>query len=202
MASKKDKKTGPVAGNMLALLASAVQSTQTGSPFYATKEAMAGLTANPAGVLVEFNEAAKNPANPAEIAFRATALGVQHLQQQNAPQAGTAPQGAAWPMPTQGQIGGAPTQAPQTGSRAFTFDAGIPVPAARRGGRSQNAYGFEVMEVGQSFFIPATDDNPNPSKRVASTVSSASKRLDPKEFIVRSVEEDGRGKGARVWRTA
>lgn len=201
MASKKDKaKAGAIAGNMLALLASAVHSTQTGAPFYASQEAMQPLIANPAGVLVEFNTAAKNPANPAEIAFRATAAGVQFHQQHNAPQAGTAPTGAAWP--TQGQTGAAPTQAPPTGGKAFTFDAGVPIPAARRGGRGQNAYGFEVMEVGQSFFIPASEDNPNPSKRVASTVSSASKRLDPKEFIVRSVEEEGRGKGARVWRTA
>jgi hypothetical protein len=203
MASKKDKAKGggAVAGNMAALLASAVHSTQTGSPFYASKEAMASLTANPAGVLVEFNEAAKNPLNPAEIAFRATALGVQYHQANPPPQAGTAPTGAAWP--TQPQQGGAPTQAPQqTTHGAFTFDSGIDIPAARRGGRSQNAYGFEQMNIGQSFFIPATEDNPNPSKRVASTVSSASKRLDPKAFVVRSVDEEGRGKGARVWRTA
>lgn len=177
-------------------LAQAVNAVKNNMPFYATKEAMAGLLSHPSGQLVEFNETIKNPANPNEIAFRATALGMAFN-----PNAAPAGQSAWGGAPT----GGAPTNtAPQPGGtpqRTFTFKQGIPVPAARRGGKGQNAYGFEQMNVGDCFDIPPTTDNPSPAKRVASTVSSASKRLAPKQFIVRSVEENG-VKLARVWRTS
>ena len=110
---------------------------------------------------------------------------------------------------------------------AFTIDNAVPVPAIKRSGATTSIYPFDNLEVGQSFFVPATEDMPNPGKSLASTVSSASKRYATetgtreltrknrktgeqetvnvptydydRKFTVRSVEENG-AKGARVWR--
>jgi hypothetical protein len=109
----------------------------------------------------------------------------------------------------------------------FSIDTGVPVPAIKRSGAATSIYPFDALEVGQSFFVPATEDMPNPGKSLASTVSSASKRYATetgtreltrknrttgeqetvtvptytyeRKFMVRSVEENG-VKGARVWR--
>lgn len=110
---------------------------------------------------------------------------------------------------------------------AFAIETGVPIPAIKRQGVATSIYPFDALEVGQSFFVPATDEMPNPGKSLASTVSSASKRyatevgtrtinrrnketgeMEPVEvpaykydrkFMVRTVEENG-VKGARVWR--
>jgi len=110
---------------------------------------------------------------------------------------------------------------------AFAVESGVPIPAIKRQGAATSIYPFDALEVGQSFFVPATDEMPNPGKSLASTVSSASKRyatengtrtinrknketgeMEPVEvpaykydrkFMVRTVEENG-VKGARVWR--
>jgi len=199
--------TAPQGPSLGQLLAAAVQAVQTNMPMFSTPAIMAGLVQHPSGQLVEFNEGLKD-AN-GNIAFRATQLGMQlHASgalNTPAPQTQqTAPQGSNWNVPQQGsQQPGAivnplsPSTPTPAATRSYQFEMNIPIPAARRGGRGSNAYGFEQMQVGQSFFIGKTDDNPNPAKRVASTVSSASKRLAPMAFIVRSVEG-----GARVWRTA
>lgn len=79
-----------------------------------------------------------------------------------------------------------PTTAAPVAS-AFALIDGAVLPAGR-GGRNANVYPFDAMNVGQSFFVPATDAKPNPAKSLASTVSSASKRLTPKKFSVKSVE--------------
>lgn len=109
----------------------------------------------------------------------------------------------------------------------FSIDTGVPVPAIKRSGAATSIYPFDALEVGQSFFVPATDEMPNPGKSLASTVSSASKRYATetgtreltrknrttseietvtvptytyeRKFMVRTVEENG-VKGARVWR--
>jgi hypothetical protein len=201
--------------NLADLLTKAAQASATGQPFMATETEMTGLLTDPRGPLVEFN---KDFRNGDQIAFRATALGVQmHQAGYQPPQAAPfsppaqggwgAPGGAAGQPSPQPQANPAPNPGPKSpaGPRpTVTFDDGVPVPSPRRGGRNSGVYGFETMNIGQSFFIAASADNPNPAKRIASTVSSASERLAPKKFIVRSVDEtaQGRGKGARVWRAA
>ena len=120
----------------------------------------------------------------------------------------------------------APNEGNNTMSQ-FNIDTGVPIPAIKRSGAATSIYPFDALEVGQSFFVPATDEMPNPGKSLASTVSSASKRyatengtrtinrknkdtgeMEPVEvpaytyerkFMVRTVEENG-VKGARVWR--
>jgi hypothetical protein len=186
------------------LLSAAVAALTNGQPLMATHAEMAPLVNYEGGHLVECNEAVKDGD---KVAWRASARGVE------AHKAGWLGSTAAAPNP--GAAGGftapaqsaapAPASAPaNSGPTTFTFDDGIPIPEPKRGGgRGSDAYGFEHMNIGQSFHIPATTENPNPAKRIASTVSSATKRLAPKAFIVRSVDEkDPKGKGARVFRTA
>lgn len=97
-------------------------------------------------------------------------------------------------------------KAPRAIASNFALDDGIPVPAQR----AQNAmYPFDDMQVGQSFFVPDTEDKPNAASSLGSTVSSATARtkdangVPTKKFVVRKVDEtaQGRGPGARVWRT-
>lgn len=202
MARKPKAKKEAAAEAPRNLLAEAVNARTTNAPLMASKAEMQALLTDQRGPLVEFNETI---AQGDKIAFRATELGVQvNSTPQNAPSAPSAP---AWGVPpiATGNPHPIPASAPQVppGAIARMFDTGIPVPAARRGGRGGGVHGFEHMEVGHSFFVAATEDNPNPAKRIASTVSSASTRLEPRKFVVRSVDETsaGRGKGARVWRT-
>ena len=199
--AKRAKKpaTAAAAAPARNLLAEAVQATNTGQPLMITEAEMAALTNDQRGPLVEFNPTMRNGEL---VAFRATALGVQVHQSASAQPAQAGGWGSPQPTPPAPKGRARATQPAQ--AKAYTFETGIAIPAPRRGGRGSAVYGFEQMDVGVSFYIPSDNDNPNPAKRIASTVSSASKRLDPKKFVVRSVDEtaQGRGKGARVWRTA
>lgn len=198
------------------LLGEAVNATKTNQPLMATQAEMAHLVNDPRGPLVEFNA---QMAQGDKIAFRATELGVNVYSNPT-------PAPAPAPVATWGSAPvAAPAQAPaakpkraaapvasgngQAGN--FKFAKGVPMPSPRRGGRGSTVYGFEHMDIGDSFFIEVTDENPNPAKRVASTVSSASTRLEPWKFMVRSVTADDTTaklwnvpvgtKGAGVWRT-
>lgn len=108
------------------------------------------------------------------------------------------------------------------GKPSFVLESNIPVPTVKRGGRGGDMYPFDSMEVGQSFFVAATEDKPEPAKSLASTVSSATARyavpaedgamktnrkgvevpvmIETRKFVIRSMTENGT-KGARIWRT-
>jgi len=192
------------------LLAEAVKARTDNVPLMATEAEMAHLVNDPRGPLVEYNA---NMRQGDKIAYRATELGMNvHANPGGgapAPQAvwGAPAPAATVPVPQ----ASAPQASAPAGTKSYNFASDIPPPAPRRGGRGSTVYGFEVMNVGQSFFLPATGDNPNPAKRIASTVSSASNRLEPKKFIVRSVTVDENmakawnvpagTKGAGIWRT-
>lgn len=99
---------------------------------------------------------------------------------------------------------------------SFAVEDNVPMPTGS--GRGGNVYPFDALEVGQSFFVPNSDEKPNAAKSLASTVSSATSRyavpsedgatkinkkgetvpvmVKTRKFVVRSVEG-----GARVWRT-
>jgi hypothetical protein len=64
----------------------------------------------------------------------------------------------------------------QTPAPAFAIDDDVSIPAIKRKGSSTSVYPFAALEIGQSFFVPATEAMPTPGKSLASTVSSASKR--------------------------
>ena len=168
--------------------------------------------------LVEINTAMTNEAG--EVATRATQKGIDSLQPNgdNTSEASEASEASA----------NSETAATETGKTEkvktmFQIEDNIPVPAIFGRGRGGNVYPFEVLAVGQSFFVPNSESKPNAAKSLASTVSSATARyavpaedgstktnkkgevvpvmVETRKFVVRSVEEDG-VKGARVWRTA
>jgi hypothetical protein len=148
--------------------------------------------------LVEINMEIKNEAG--EVATRASQKGIEMSKE----------------TPT------APVAAVEPASKPiFELQSNVAVPVIKRGGRTGDIYPFAKMEIGQSFFIGATEAKPNPAKSLASTVASATARyaqkdgdktrttkkgkvvpvmVETRKFIVRSVEEGG-VKGARVWRT-
>lgn len=172
--------------------------------------------------LVETNPALVNEAG--EIAVRATAAGYAEINK-----------GA---QVTQ-EING------------FQLDDNVELPTLGARNARKSAYPFEVMAVGQSFFVANTAEKPDAKASMASTVSAANARYtvaDPsgatetivvkefaldaegkrikdaeghwivtstksevraktvptRRFDLRAVDEtaQGRGKGARIWRTA
>lgn len=75
---------------------------------------------------------------------------------------------------------------------SFALIEGAVLPEGRAP-RTSSVYPFETMNVGQSFFVPATEDKPNPAKSLASTISSANKRFskegaDGRKFTVKPVK--------------
>ncbi len=145
--------------------------------------------------LVEINPGMTNEAG--EIATRATQKGIDEMNQNT-------------------ETGTAATSAPVATS--FAIEDNVPMPTGSGRGRGGNVYPFDVLEVGQSFFVPNSEDKPNAAKSLASTVSSATARfavpsedgatktnkkgetgpdmVETRKCVVRSVEG-----GARVWRT-
>lgn len=125
------------------------------------------------------------------------------------------------------EVTAAPTETKSASAvkSAYAIDNDIAMPTASGRGRTSNTYPFDNLEVGQSFFVANSEDKPNAAKSLASTVSSATARYaeeipgetktnrkgetvpavrETRKFMVRAVDETaaGRGKGARVWRTA
>ena len=162
--------------------------------------------------LVEINPAMVNEAG--EIATRATQKGIESLDS-----AAIVVDNAT----TEANSETAATGKNEKVRSMFKIENEVPVPAISGRGRGGNVYPFEVLAVGQSFFVPNSESKPNAAKSLASTVSSATARyavpaedgstktnkkgevvpvmVETRKFVVRSVEEDG-VKGARVWRTA
>lgn len=147
--------------------------------------------------MVEINPAVTNEAG--EIATRATQKGIDEMNRNT-------------------ETGTAAASAPVATSFAIEDNVPMPTGSGRGRGRGGNVYPFDALEVGQSFFVPNSEDKPNAAKSLASTVSSATARfavpsedgatktnkkgetvpvmVETRKFVVRSVEG-----GARVWRT-
>lgn len=170
-------------------LAAIVKATEAGSFVYTSAEAHASALADG---LVEVNPSMTNEAG--ELATRATEKGISSMNASQTP----APAAASKP--------------------SFAIEDGIELAPISGRGRGGETYPFDKLAVGQSFFVPNSDDKPNVAKSLASTVSSATRRYaeeipgqtrtdrkgnvvpalkETRKFVVRAV--DG---GARVWRTA
>ncbi|MBL1375594.1 DUF7303 family protein, partial [Acinetobacter baumannii] len=90
--------------------------------------------------------------------------------------------------------------------------ANVAIPTPKRGGgrKAGTQYPFDELEIGQSFFVPATEAKPEPVKSLASTVTSANERYSEeipgqtrinkkgrevpakrqlRQFVVRSIED-------------
>ena len=161
--------------------------------------------------LVEINPAMVNEAG--EIATRATQAGIESLDS-----------GAIVvdDATTEANSETAATGKTEKVKTMFQIENDVPVPAISGRGRSGNVYPFELLAVGQSFFVPNSESKPNAAKSLASTVSSATARyavpaedgstktnkkgevvpvmVETRKFVVRSVVFFD-AKGARVWRT-
>lgn len=97
-----------------------------------------------------------------------------------------------------------PASAPTVSPYALISGAVLP-PAKRKGGGGSGApkkYPFDEMEVGSSFFVPATAAIPDPVKKLGSTVSSANMRYAVAEGEPKPVERTKRGEGNKAMKDA
>lgn len=60
----------------------------------------------------------------------------------------------------------------------YAIDDGIALPPVKRnfGSTREPTYPFDLLNVGQSFHVPATEDMPNPSRALGSAVSQQNKK--------------------------
>lgn len=80
-----------------------------------------------------------------------------------------------------------------TAKPKLTVLSDIVLPEPKRGNfggnKRESAYDFDSLGVNQGWYIPANDDQPNPAKSLASTVSSASKKYS-KEIPGQTVDRN------------
>lgn len=191
------------------LLQQAVTATKGGAIPVATKAELEALQRDG---LIELGPQEKPGSN--KFQYRATESGVRAFESENSGNNEQAPQPQQNTQQPQGQ--------PQTVSnvKGFEIETGVPVPEkARRSGPS-GKYPFDALEVGQSFFIPASNDKPEPWKSLQSTVAAAQRRhaveegtrtdrngktvpnLKPTRIFRLDKDTKNGQEGARVWRTA
>lgn len=132
-----------------------VAATQAGNLSYGEEFDLSYLIENG---LIEIKD--RNPTNNEQIAFVATQKAIADVN----------PASASTPAETQKPKG--------TTKMSFVIE-NIPVVAGKRGGGSRAAkYPFDNLEVGQSFFVPATEEHPDPAKSLASALTNAMKKYD------------------------
>lgn len=143
-----------VAGSTLALAVAAIAQAQSVDPGYALLTEAEGAEAVTAGLA----ELVEGVIDGDRAGVKLTEAGVAALAALNTP------------------AGEAPTSAPSAASSAFVIEDAVPLPGAKRGGRGNTIYPFDALNVGQSFHVATTAENPTPAKSLASTVSSATAR--------------------------
>lgn len=74
----------------------------------------------------------------------------------------------------------------------YTIDKAIPIPTNVKGAR--NKYPLELLEVGESFFVPL--ETPKQAKNLRSSMGVRAKKLG---ITIVTLADDT---GVRVWRTA
>lgn len=70
------------------------------------------------------------------------------------------------------------TQAPAA-KGGFEIDDDVPMPTNIRRAPRETLYPFDLLEVGKSFHVPKTAENPDPATRLSSSVSGAHVRFSP-----------------------
>lgn len=181
--------------------------------------------------LVEVNRGMANAAG--ELATRITAKGLAHMSKTAAApvvETDTYPVEAEpesteqYPEPTYPEDE-AVNEAEEVVEGLYVIEENIPIPASAESGKRgrKSHYPFPQLQVGQSFFVPATKEKPNQAKQLASTVSAAIARYSEevpgqfrvnkkgervavmkptRNFVIRNITENGVVTGARIWRTA
>ena len=79
--------------------------------------------------------------------------------------------------------------------KIISIDKGIPIPKITRGRKPTHGFPFEGMSIGDSFFVPGTDERDR--RKLASAASNLNKRGDCGRYSV--TKEEG---GYRCWRVA
>lgn len=145
-----------------------------------------------------------------KVAARLTAAGIEYVNNNNN-------------LPEISTTSITPTaQKEPTVSNTFEIVSNVPVPVSKRGaglcGRKCK-YPFDALEVGQMFFVPASDAQPEPWKGMVGVVSGANKRyatagnstkinrkgeevptlVYTRRFVLRKYVKDG-VEGAGIWR--
>lgn len=110
-----------------------------------------------AGLVEVNNELTDDKGN---VATRTTLKGKEEMEKQTAT--------------TETTTTNAPAAAP-VASNGFKIVSNVPLPTSKRGSAGDKKYPFDALQVGQSFFVPATPDF-DPIKKLGSTVSSATAR--------------------------
>lgn len=132
------------------LLSTIVNATNAGSHHYVSQAEGLPLVKNDPP-LIEVNPAQVDPTDPTKIAARATEHGKALV--------------------------GTGNHTPSLAT--FEIMSGVELPPRKRGGGGAGAptiYPFDKLEVGQGFFVPATDKRPDPAKSLQSSVSAANDR--------------------------
>lgn len=156
MATKKDM---TLLGTIIAAMAVEAQ------PFhFATSKEVEGLTKE--GLVEQNPEITEGD----KIATRATDAGIAAHNAANPNSAVASNEGNTETVNTQ-------TSTPIGASTAAIITGMGFVPSATRGGKGRNLYDFDSLEVGGFIFVPASEAKPNPTKSLASTVSSATARF-------------------------
>lgn len=68
---------------------------------------------------------------------------------------------------------GATPAAPAAASGGIEIDDDVPMPDSTRRAPRETVYPFDKLEVGQSFHVAKSDENPDPATRLSSSVSGA-----------------------------
>lgn len=176
----------------------------------------------------EFKDADGNPA--VRITDAGSKALAEHEQAKSAADVGGAAPGSNATSGGSEPAGDAPKTTRAAAASAFFIADNVPLPAGRSAPRVSggSSYPFDALQIGQSFFIAATEDKPNVAKSMASTVTSANARhsteiegqtrvnrkgnivpatYQTRQFIVRNVEDGAPWnqpgvKGAAVYRIA
>jgi len=117
-------------------------------------------------------------------------------------------------------------ETPIVNASGFEIIADVPMPKSKRGGNLNGGrkckYPFDALQVGQMFFVPATEKTPDPAKSMIGVVSGANKRyaspasdgatkinrkgeeipvlIYGRKFVVRPYTTKDGIEGAGVWR--
>lgn len=88
----------------------------------------------------------------------------------------------------------APVKAPTMSKPVFTIET-APMPAVKRSGGAgrPSKYPFDALQVGQMFFVPCTEEQPEPAKSLGSVVTSANRR-----YAIETAETKTNRKGETV----
>ena len=177
---------------LIALLAHIVAGTQSpaGYAFVPKVEGEKLAKAEPSFITLDFNVTGPD----GQIKAVATSIAIEALHQHHNP--------SPVAKPAEAETNPSMTTSP------YQIVTLTEIPAIQRGGHKAEVYPFDQLAVfpaaDNSFFVPSTEKKPKPSKSLASTVASATKRYVGKGdrvFTIRKHVVDGVEVGAHVIRT-